>query len=190
MTAERNLDVLIVRIYNDDAPAFKEIFLLYHSRLKQFSYSITHSKVQAEEIVSDVFLKIWLKRKTLIGIKNLHLYLYISTKNLSINYLMKEKKEKIFPVNEAIVELKSFSFNPEQIMLSTEMLGRIRFAILQLPPQCQLIFKLIKEDGLKYREVAELLSLSLKTVENQMTIALKKIAATIQFNAVKAISAS
>jgi RNA polymerase sigma-70 factor (ECF subfamily) len=103
---------------------------------------------------------------------------------------MKEKKEKVFPLNEAIVELKSFSFNPEQIMLSTEMLGRIRFAILQLPPQCQLIFKLIKEDGLKYREVAELLSLSLKTVENQMTIAIKKIAATIQFNAVKAISAS
>jgi RNA polymerase sigma-70 factor (ECF subfamily) len=190
MTAERNLDVLMMRIYNNDAPAFKELFLLYHSRLIQFSYSITHSKVQAEEIVSDVFLKIWLKRKTLISIKNLHLYLYVCTKNFSINYLMKEKKETVFPLNEAIVELKSFSFNPEQIMLSTEMLGRIRFAILQLPPQCQLIFKLIKEDGLKYREVAELLSLSLKTVENQMTIAIKKIAATIQFNAVKAISAS
>lgn len=189
MPAEQNLDALSNRIYNDDALAFKELFLLYHPRLIQFSYSVTHSKVQAEEIVSDVFTKIWLKRKTLIKIKNLHLYLYISTKNLSINYLVKEKKEKTFSLDEAVVEFRNFYFDPEQILLSVEMQRRIHFAILQLPPQCQLIFKLIKEDELKYREVAQLLNLSLKTVENQMTIALRKIAASIEYK-IKAVSVS
>jgi len=67
------------------------------------------------------------------------------------------------------------------------MLRRLHDAIEQLPPKCRLIFKLIKEDGLKHKEVAELLQLSLKTVENQMTIALKKIADSIQFNLTRSI---
>lgn len=189
MPAERNLEILSTRICNDDALAFKELFLLYHPRLIQFSYSIIFSNFQAEEIVSDVFTKIWLKRKTLIKIKNLHLYLYVSTKNLSINYLIREKKEKTFSLDEVVVEFRNFSFDPEQVLLGAEMHRRIHFAILQLPPQCQLIFKLIKEDELKYREVAQLLNLSLKTVENQMTIALRKISASIQYK-IKAASVS
>jgi len=68
---------------------------------------------------------------------------------------------------------------PEDLMISGEMLQGINRAINELPPQCRLVFKLVKEDGLKYREVAELLHLSLKTVENQMGIALKKIHSSI-----------
>lgn len=185
MTASPNLDALLQRVCNDDAQAYKELFLLYHPRLIQFAYSITHSRVQAEEVVSDVFLKIWLKRKTLLKVKNFHLYLYISTKNFSINYLNKEKRERTFSLDQSVVEFKSFYFNPEQLVLSDEALRRIQFAIRQLPRQCQLIFKLVKEDGLKYKEVAELLNLSIKTIEAQMGIALKKIAASIQFNMAK-----
>ena len=59
---------------------------------------------------------------------------------------------------------------------------RLHYAINELPPKCRLIFKLVKEDGLKYREVAELLNLSVKTIENQMTIALRKIGQSVQFD--------
>jgi RNA polymerase sigma-70 factor (ECF subfamily) len=62
------------------------------------------------------------------------------------------------------------------------MTNRVQKAINDLPPRCQLIFKLIKEDGLKYREVAELLQVSIKTVENQMAIALRKIGQAIHFD--------
>jgi RNA polymerase sigma-70 factor (ECF subfamily) len=62
------------------------------------------------------------------------------------------------------------------------MMNRVQKAINDLPPRCRLIFKLIKEDGLKYREVAELLNLSLKTVENQMTTAIRKIGLAIHFD--------
>ena len=68
------------------------------------------------------------------------------------------------------------------------MQKRISAAVISLPPKCQLIFKLISEDGLKYKEVAELLNLSLKTVENQMTIALKKITESIRFDLVRAMN--
>jgi RNA polymerase sigma-70 factor (ECF subfamily) len=73
-------------------------------------------------------------------------------------------------------------------MVTAEMLRRIQQAIQQLPPKCQLIFKLIKEDELHYKEVAELLGLSVKTVENQMTIALRKLDKSIGFDIVRSVS--
>ena len=66
-------------------------------------------------------------------------------------------------------------------MISAEAIKQIQEAIQELPPRCRLIFKLVKEEGLKYKEVAELLQLSVKTVENQMSLAFKKIGSAIDF---------
>ena len=188
MAAAGNLKALAGRIVDDDPLAYKELFLLYHPRLLQFSFSITHSKEVAEELVSDVFLKIWLRRKSLSDIDNLHLYLYVSTKNLSINWVLKQRRERTFQLDDIVVEFKSFHSDPEQMLISSEMFRRIQFAIQQLHPRSQLIFKLVKEDGLKYKQVAALLDLSIKTIENQMGIALRKIALCVQFDMAKTIS--
>ena len=189
MNMTTTIDQLVSRIANEDDPnAYKELFLSYYDRLFQFALSITHSKQFAEEVVSDVFLKIWLKRKSLIKIQNKHLYLYICAKNHSINKLAKEKRREVFSFDECLVEFQSVFFDPEQLMITEEMLRRIQTAINQLPSRCQLIFKLIKEDGLKYKEVAELLGISLKTVENQMAIALKKLEQSIGFDIVRSVS--
>lgn len=188
MRTANELNHLVDRIADDDPVAYKELFLLYQPRLVHFSCTITHAKEPAEEIVSDVFLKIWLNRKSLHEIQNLHLYLYISTKNASINYVLQQKKKSFFSLDETVVELRSIYYDPEQLLITAEMLQRIRQAIQQLPPKCRLIFKLVKEDGLKYREVAELLHLSVKTIEAQMAIALRKIHASIQFNMEKTFS--
>lgn len=179
---------LVTRIAANDTLAYKELFLLYHQRLTNFSYSILSNHESAEEVVSDVFINIWNKRNKLNEIKNLHLYLYISTKNLSINKLEKQNRERTFSLDETIVEFKSIYFDPEQLMITAEMFRMVQNAVLGLPPRCQLIFKLIREDGLSYREVAELLQLSVKTIENQMTIALKRIASAIHFDIKKAVS--
>lgn len=174
--------------YNDDTAAYKELFLLYHKRLVNFSNTITHSREASEEVVSDVFMKIWSNRKTLSTIENFHLYIYIVTKNFSINQLLKERKKETFSLDEIKVDVKNIYANPEQLMITAEMQKRISAAVMSLPPKCQLIFKLIREDGFKYKEVAELLHLSLKTVENQMTIALKKITESIRFDLVRAMN--
>lgn len=183
MIAPSLLNKLLNRIaLYDDAIAYKELFLLYHSRLVHFSSSITHSKETAEEVVSDVFLKIWNGRTTLTRIENFHLYVYVVTKNLSINSFLKQKKTESFSLDDTLVEFKSIYLDPEQLMITAEMHKRLQKAINELPPKCRLIFKLIREDGLKYREVAELLNLSVKTIENQMTIALRKIGQSVQFD--------
>jgi RNA polymerase sigma-70 factor (ECF subfamily) len=183
MIAASQLQKLItgIAVY-DDALAYRELFLQYHARLVHFSSLITRSRESAEEVVSDVFLKIWTGRKNLARVENFHLYIYVITKNLSINRLLRQKKEKSFSLDETQVEFRSIYMDPEQLMITSEMFRRVKEAIDELPPKCQLIFKLIKEDGLKYREVAELLGLSQKTIENQMTIALKKIGHSIQFD--------
>jgi RNA polymerase sigma-70 factor (ECF subfamily) len=104
--------------------------------------------------------------------------------------LIKDKKNKVFSLDECLVEIQSIYFDPEQLMITAEMVRRVQHAISQLPPKCQMIFKLVKEDGLKYKEVAELLGISPKTVENQMTIALRKMDQAIGFDIVRSVSSS
>jgi RNA polymerase sigma factor (sigma-70 family) len=76
------------------------------------------------------------------------------------------------------------------LMITADMLAMIQQAINQLPPKCKIIFKLTKEDGLKYREVAEILNISVKTVENQLAIALHKIGTAVHFDIQKTIPSS
>ncbi|HEX2533053.1 MAG TPA: RNA polymerase sigma-70 factor [Chitinophagaceae bacterium] len=178
------------RIANDDAAAYKELFLLYQPRLLQFACSITRQRESAEEVVSDVFLHIWQKRKELSSIRNLHLYLYIAVKNGAITRLEQAHRHRSFSLDDVDTELTSIGSNPEQLLLTAEMLRRIRTAVAGLPPRCRLIFKLVKEDGLRYREVAELLHLSVKTVESQMAIALRRLHQSIQFDPVSSFSKS
>lgn len=176
----RYLQTQIAR--NDDQLAYKSLFKNLQPWLYQFAYSFIKSHELAEEIVSDVFIRIWEKRKQLEQIENLKLYLYVSTKNFSLNYLQKLLKNKTFELDQLSVELKSLYADPEQVLITREMANRVRLAVNQLPPRCKMIFKLVKEDGLKYKEVAELLDISIKTVEAQVTLAVKKLGSTIRFD--------
>jgi RNA polymerase sigma-70 factor (family 1) len=183
------LDNLLVRIsLYEDVAAYKELFLLYYKRLVNFSTAITHKRETAEEVVNDVFLKIWTNREMLTSIGNFHLYIYAITKNLSINRLLKERKTCSFSIDEIIVALEDTGHSPEELMITAEMRKKIDAAINELPPRCRLIFKLVKEDGLKYRDVSSLLDLSVKTVENQMTIALKRMAQALQVELTKSLN--
>jgi len=143
--------------------------------LKQFAYSILKSQEEAEELVSDLFIKVWQKRDQLTTIESPLLYFYTTAKNLAYNRLNKQKRQQNLQPEEWLVHLNSIYFDPEQLMMTEEMMRQIRQAVNSLPPRCRIIFKLVKEDGLKYKEVAELLQLSVKTIEAQMAIALRRL---------------
>jgi RNA polymerase sigma-70 factor (family 1) len=187
MTAD-SLKYLQSRITSfDDQKAYKELFTLLYPPLFLFAKSMVKSKEAAEEIVSDVFINIWEKRRALGKIDNLKVYLYVSTRNTALNYLNQRKRITTNPIDEFQTEFTSIYFDPEQLLITADMLALIKSAIDQLPPKCKIIFKLIKEDGLKYREVAEILNLSVKTVENQLAIALRKIGNTIRFDVTRSV---
>jgi len=158
-----------------DQDAYKELFLRFQPLLKKFAYTICHSREGAEEVVSDVFMRIWVKRKTLDHIQNLKLYLYIATRNFSLNYLRARQRHSTLQLEELKVDTIALGDDPHEHLLSVEMQQRIAMAVNDLPPQCKIVFKLVKEDGLRQREVAELLHLTPKTVENQLAIAVKRI---------------
>ena len=165
----------------DDMQAYKQLFLLFYPSLLSFAVSIIRSKESSEEIVSDVFIKIWEKRHQLDKVENLSYYLFTAVKNKCLNCLKDQKNKENLEINDVIIEFKSLYYDPEQKLISAEMIDQIRKAIQELPPRCRLIFKLIKEEGLRYKEVADLLQLSVKTVENQMSLAFKKIGTAINF---------
>ena len=165
----------------DDTQAYKQLFLLFYPSLVPFAISIIKSKESAEEIVSDVFVKIWQKRHHLDKVENLSFYLFTAVKNRCINQLNSPKNRTAINIDDTTVEFKSLYHDPEQKMISAEIIKQIQAAIQELPPRCRLIFKLVKEEGLKYKEVAELLQLSVKTIENQMSLAFKKIGTAINF---------
>jgi len=104
----------------------------------------------------------------------------VSVKNRSLNHLRDNATVQTVEIGERYDEYIRFDTNPETILLDAEGLQLIQAAINQLPPRCRLIFSLIKEDGLKYKDVSRLLEISVKTVEAQLAIALRKMAATLQ----------
>jgi RNA polymerase sigma-70 factor (family 1) len=187
IAAERILELQNRIAFSDDQRAYRELFTEFYSCLHRFALGFVKSKQTAEEIVSDVFIKIWEKRKGLEKVANLKLYLYVATRNTSLNYLEKQKQTEPFLRDFTGTEEKSADLNPEQLMITAEMLTRIHQAIDHLPPKCKMVFKLIKEDGLKYKEAAEILQISVKTVENQLAIALQKIGLAVSFDIKRSI---
>jgi RNA polymerase sigma-70 factor (family 1) len=166
----------------DDQQAYKELFTGFYSSLIQFVSGIIKSRQSAEEIVSDLFMKIWEKRKSLEEIHNLRVYCFVSARHLSINQLEKQKRQHYADIDDYKTHLVHAAPNPEECMISAEMLRLIQEVIEELPPRCKLSFKLVKEYGFKYREAAEILQVSEKTIENQLAIALKKISSAIHFD--------
>jgi len=138
-----------------------------------------HQKEAAEEIVSDVFVKCWLNRKSLTGIHNMETYLFIAVKNQSLNYIKKHSHIYLVQIEDTN-EIKFVnSFNPQEELEKKELLFKMQQSIEALPQQCRIIFKLIKEDGIKYKEVAEILNISPRTVQTQLFRAMKKLSVVL-----------
>ena len=157
--------------------SFTDFFDYYFIRLTQFASTIVKSDLLAEDIVLDVFLKLWEKSKTLDAINNIETYLYISVRNKSINVLKKEQKFHFDILKDShIVQLADYNPSAESDLIEHEMFGALNEAVMQLPSKCKIIFKLIREDGLNRNEVAQVLNISVKTVDNQVANAIKKIA--------------
>jgi len=169
------LSILQSQVSVGDTRAFRQIFDALFSNLTKFSFSFVHSKEAATEIVDELFVQLWIKRADIMKINDLRVYLYTATKNASLNYISKKAKQiEVEPYENLIVHMTDL-VSPEQIMITKEMLQKIKEAVDSLPPRCKLIFKFVREDGLSYSEVAEILGLSIKTIDAQMVIAVARI---------------
>ena len=176
MMGDEVKDLLFKIALKDDHLSFKNIYFAYYDRLFQLAKAITKCTETAEEIVDDVFMKIWTKRSNLIHIDNLTVYLYVAVKNCSLNHNSKTNQILTTNIDDAKVEFKDITPGIEDIIITADLARVINQTVQKMPVQCKMVFKLVKEDGLKYREAAEVLNISVKTVEYHIGNALKKIA--------------
>ena len=159
----------------DDSRAFREFFQLYYTRLLKLANYYTESLIASEEVVSTVFIGVWNNRKKLAGISRLEAYLFTSVKNKCMSYLRDSKKIGYLSIEDYDQILYPELKDPVSDLLNKELLEKVLHIINNLPPRCKLIFEMVKEDGLKYREVAELLGISVKAVEAQVSKAMLTI---------------
>ncbi|GET35172.1 DNA-directed RNA polymerase sigma-70 factor [Prolixibacter bellariivorans] len=144
--------------------------------MTSFAITILKSEILAEEVVLDVFLRLWEKRNSLEHINNIETYLYISVRNKSISILKSERGFSFNMLDDLSVQLMTYEPSAENELIESEMFARLNEAVNQLPSKCKMIFKLLREDGLNRNEAAHILNISVKTVDNQIAIAVQKIA--------------
>ncbi|MBT33208.1 MAG: RNA polymerase sigma-70 factor [Thalassobius sp.] len=178
---QEQISTLLSKISNqDDQKAFETLFKLYFEKLLNFSKNYISQKELAEEIVSDVFVKLWKNRKSLLEIKSIHTYLYIATKNQSLNAIDKYQKRPVFSIDKSFYNKFHFSSDPGSALEYKELQSLLNTAVEKLPFQSKMVFKLVKEDGLKYKEVASILDISPRTVETHLVRAVKKLEVSLE----------
>ena len=165
---------LLQQIAAGDEKSFAVIFHHYTKVIYPFAYKLTHSQDLAEEILQEVFLKIWANRSSLAEIENFGAYLNRITRNHCYNVIRRLAHEAIVSAELANAMTEEVH-NTEDDVIGKDLQRSLNKAINQLTPQQKLVYTMCYNDGLKYEEVASRLNLSRSTVHSHMKLALKFI---------------
>lgn len=174
LTKDR-IDYLFSKVLrDDDYHAFEQLFHVGFNPLRSFCKKLVHVNEVAEELVSEVFFKIWNNRKAIVIASSPKSYLYTAVRNISFDHLRKEKRYSLTNL-ESVLAVPCDYFDPQKRSEFSELQESVDRAIAKLPKQCRLVFQMSREQGLRYSEIAERLNLSVKTIETQMGRALKSL---------------
>jgi RNA polymerase sigma-70 factor, ECF subfamily len=181
MTEETKLPeelFIFSRMVGGDQGALRFFFDKYYEDLCHFINAYIHNHAISEELVQDIFIQFWDNKKQLELSYSVKAYLYKLSKNRSLNHIRDEKRKR--RIHDSILAGSTGVSVEDDSYLDSEQLKIIIItAIKALPAQCREIYTLCKEEQLTYKEVAEKMGISVKTVENQMGIALKKLKANL-----------
>ncbi len=158
---------LAQKIRNSEKAAFQELFERYAPRIYQFSVSYLKNNPDAEELVQEVFLKIWEKRETLDQSKNIKAYIFKIAVNAIYDFIRKKNIEAVF-ADFARANFERTTDITWHSVIFEEMTTRLTRLIARLPEQQRNVFYLSKDEGLSNDEIAEKLNLSKRTVENHL----------------------
>ena len=164
---------LFLKLRDNDERAFQTLFRKYYPAMCHFARQFLNDFEMAEETVQDMFVKIWEKRAALNIETSVKHYLFRSVRNHCLNQIQHEKIKKQYA--NMVLETAQQEINPEHFYIEVDLIQRIEQSIESLPPKRKEIFRLSREQGLKYKEIADELNISVKTVEAQMGLALKHL---------------
>jgi len=155
--------------------AFRVIVNAYQFKVIRFLSLFVQNKEECEELASDVFLSLWANGLNVAEISNLDSYIFVMAKNRALNHLRKAKVELVdldsFPVDS----FQNTETTPESIYITQEVVTELNKVINQLPHKTKLAFHLVREDKMKYKDAAEILGVSIRTIEKQVASAVAKL---------------
>ena len=152
---------------------FEQVFKSHFKSLHSYACTIMKDPMPAEEIVQNIFLKLWEKKEEITIKENISVYLYRAVHNESLNYLRHRKVRSAYQSYAMRQHKQTEQEKPAEKVVMKELEKKLEIALQELPEQCRTIFQLSRFEDLKYREIADRLGLSVKTIENQMGKALK-----------------
>lgn len=162
--------------YLQDEDSYRKLFYHFYPVLLSFCTTILNNREDAEEVVSEVMLKVWTMGPDLERVENLTVYLFKAARNKAYDVLRtKNRKVLTVAISDQIEENIIDKNSPESVYSTGELEQYINKIIRALPTQAQLVYRLVKEQGLAYKQVTEILGISLNTAETHMRLALKKI---------------
>jgi len=164
-----------------DENAFTQLFVLYKDRLYSFSLHLTESPEHAQDLVQDVFLKLWKDRSQLGRVENFGGYIFKLVHNQAIN-AFKRKANEIQILSKIQKQYDNYGTDPVDNMECKDVENSVNYILKKLPPQQRLIFKLSREYGLKHEEIACQLKISPSTVKNHLILALHTIRQYLRIN--------
>jgi RNA polymerase sigma-70 factor (ECF subfamily) len=153
--------------------AFEKLFRLHNYELCNLAYNLLRDRDSAKDVVQEVFLKLWKNKDTVVLGDQIKHYLFRATAHTAMNHIRFNKKITRLDDHEALMNVAAYADRHELGFKELEL--RVRESIDRLPSKCKAIYILSRQEGLKYQEIADTLNLSVKTVENQMGIALEKL---------------
>lgn len=165
--------VLLDKIKAGDNKAFEILFHNYYGNLCLYASKFLNNDSAAEEIVQEIFVKFWEQKKQIKIETSLKSYLFRSVKNQCLNYIKHNIIKERYQKNKGEQLQSDIDF--EDHFIEVDLIKKIEESINSLPEKRREIFRLSKEEGLKYREIAEKLNISIKTVEAQMGLAIKNL---------------
>ena len=154
--------------------AFEGIFINYYESLYGYAFSILNNELLAEEIASDVFYKLWLKKETIKIDVSLAGYLYKSAYNACMDNIRHNKKKKAFK-SEMLHHLTETTLDAANNLNTKDFEKNLRNALLGLPEQCRTVFQLNRMEELSYKDISNRLGISIKTVEAHLSKALRRL---------------
>jgi len=157
------------RLRSDDKSALKELFDLHYLSVCQTIHKFVRDHAQTEDLAQALFIRLWEKRTQLEIESSLAGYLRKMAVNEAVGYLRRKKLHE----DESVLEQETTGETVEQEYLQQELTEQVQEAVDALPPRCRTIFQLSRYEQLTYREIADQMDISVKTVENQMGKALK-----------------
>lgn len=172
-------DRIVQLVSEGNQRAFADLFNLYYANLYRFvRYFLAES--DAEDVVSEVFVALWNNRAKLLLINNFNSYIYAMARNEAYAHLRLQNKIQNVSLDDMPVSLSICEESAEGRIIEEEMIEVYNKAVAQLPERCKLIFLMVREEKLKYKEIADILQITTGTIEQQMNQAIKRISATIE----------